>query len=226
MKKTYVFPHRIWQQLFAASIALLCVNVFAEDVYKDFWVAAEKAPIYDKPNGLAGGEYTWAEGVQAYTKKLKSAPIGWIPLLKYQANPALSTSYLWLRRQDLWDGKPKKVIACWPIKRIEYTVGHWAIEINFKPDGSGVAEELTDIADGNIGPYKTHAYMSQNIVLFSALDKDKRFFFTAGYKPEDRHLYPNGTKEWTEQTLFDEKELKGCTAQPVVKQKNTRNPSR
>lgn len=179
-----------------------------------YWVVAENAAIYDKPDGTPRNGYSWASVIDVDLNRLKTAPNGWVPARTAQT-PA---NYLWLRRQDLWDGKPKKVTACWPIKRIEYTVGDWAIEINFKPDGSGIAREAHDVPEDNHSPYKTHAYMSQNIVQFNALNKDKRYFFTAGYKPEDRHLYPNGTKEWTEQTLFDEKELKGCSAQPIVKE--------
>jgi hypothetical protein len=199
---------------------LLCfgIGTQAAETYKDHWVVIDRANIYEAPNVLGRGSYPWSSQVSIYVRRLKTAPLDWMPVLKYQADPKLESSYLWLRRQDLWDGKPKKVTACWPIKRIEYTVGDWAIEINFKPDGSGVAREAHDVPKDNHSPYKTHAYMSQNIVQFNALNKDKRHFFTAGYKPEDRHLYPNGTKEWTEQTLFDEKELKGCSAQPIVKE--------
>ncbi len=212
----YKYLKSVWLNLFATSTVFFCVDVSALNIYQDYWVAVKHAPIFDRPNGDAIGDYKWAERVSAYVHKQKTASRDWIPILKYQANPKFESSYLWLRRQDLWDGKPKKVIACWPIKRIEYTVGDWAIEIDFKTDGSGVANELISIEDGNLSPYKTHAYMSQNIVQLNALDKDKRHFFTAGFRPEDRHLYPNGTKEWTVQILFTAEELEGCSGQPVI----------
>ena len=183
-------------------------------------VISDSLPIFDAPNGklISTSNNQWATEIGFDSTQTNQAPKGWVG---YQVGDRyghpIKGKFAWIRRQDLWDGKPKKVTACWPIKRIEYTVGHWAIEINFKIDGSGVAEELTSIGDGNLGPYKTHAYMSQNIVQFNALDKDKRYFFTAGYKPEDRHLYPNGSKEWTEQVLFSDEELKGCTSAPVVR---------
>jgi hypothetical protein len=178
-----------------------------------YWVAAENAPLYDKPGGTPQTYYPWASRIMADLDRLKTAPQGWVPIRASESPP----SYMWFRREDLWDAKPKKVVACWPIKRIEYTAGDWALEINFKPDGSGVAREFDDVPEENLSPYKTHAYMSQNIVRFVALNKDKRFFFTAGYKPEERQLYPDGSKGPITQTLFDESELTGCTSRPVLK---------
>ena len=210
--------------VFIIGIMLGCANNIVKEwlPYDQMMIIiVDDLPIFDEPNGklIKTANNLWAEEIDFDSERTKLAPKGWVG---YQVGDRyghpIKDKFAWLRRQDLWDGKPKKVVACWPIKRIEYTVGHWAIEINFKTDGSGEAYELTDTAEGNLSPYETHAYMSQNIVLFRALDKDKRYFFTAGYKPEDRHLYPRGTKDWTEQTLFTPEELKGCTAQPVVQE--------
>lgn len=67
----------------------------------------------------------------------------------------------------------------------------------------------------NRPPHKAHVYMARNIVVVDAIKRGGPAFFTSGYRPAERRLYPEGALA-EKQELFPESMLKDCKSIPLL----------
>jgi hypothetical protein len=113
-------------------------------------------------------------------------------------------------------GDYKKVIGCWPVKSVVFVAGDYAAEVTFKTDGSALVKQWGDEEWINKQPaHRAHVYRARNIVAIEAVKKNAPAFFTSGYRPAERRLYPEGAAA-DEQELFSEAMLKNCPSIPLL----------
>jgi len=184
-------------------------------------VAVEAAPFYPVPD--TNSEPIWSFGWMAHLsvdeRQMPDAPHGWISIKKIGKVKGRKDDIPegWVRRRDVViPGDYKKVIGCWPVKSVVYVGGDYAAEVTFEMDGSARVKEWGDEEWINQQPaHQAHVYMARNIVAISAVKRGGPGFFTSGYRPAERKLYPEGAPA-DEQELFPEVLLKDCPSVPLL----------
>jgi hypothetical protein len=184
-------------------------------------VAAESAPFYAVPDARNDPlwSFDWMANLMVDERRMTDAPKGWIAIREIAAVKGRE-DYIpsgWIRRRDVViPGDYKKVIGCWPVKSVTYVAGDYAVEATFKTDGSALVKEWGDEEWINRQPpHKAYVYMARNIVTIEASKKNGPVFFTSGYRPAERKLYPEGAPG-KEQELFPEALLKDCPSIPIL----------
>ena len=180
-------------------------------------VAVDHAPFYaaPKPNANRVSSLAWVNSLLVDASRMQHAPAGWIPIKLLYKNATKG----WVRRSDVvLPVDYKKVTGCWPIKSVTFVAGDYAAEVTFQLDGSALIKEWGDEESINKAPpHKAHVYMARNIVSIDDI-KGKAGFFTSGYRPDQRQLYPEGAPA-DKQEQFPESMLTNCPSIPVLKQK-------
>lgn len=182
-------------------------------------VAVDVAPLYaqPEPDSQRVGEIRWTKLLLVDLIRLSSAPHGWIPLKggNKRARGRIGMPDAWIRREDVVIGAEyRKVIGCWPVKSLVYVAGDYAIEIEFKLDGSAKMKEWGDDARINKVPvHNAEVYIARNVVEIEATDGAA--YVVAGYHAAERKLYPEGLAA-DQQELFPESALKECSSIPLL----------
>jgi len=96
-----------------------------------------------------------------------------------------------------------------------FVAGDYAAEVTFKLDGSAHVMEWGNEKLINKRPHRAHVFMARNIVEIENRIKGGPGFFTSGYRPAERRLYPEGIPA-EKQELFPESMLKGCESVPMI----------
>ena len=187
------------------------------------YVATKSAEIHSASSAESPvvGRLEWSGGVRIDPAKVDAAPAGWLPVKGSQGE-----ADGWIRQSDLVIGdQMRKVVACWPIKKIKISVGDWAGEFSFKPDGSGNID-----AETTVEPYsaararrvsRIHVYMEKGLVEIVRLSSRKNDVMgKLMLHPETGRAFTDGSP-MDEQVNFSLSELQGCTA-PVVSEKPVR----
>lgn len=222
----------------AGLVALLClassVEAEEDDIsskdrtylkrrFANVAVAAEEASLFAVPDLSTPPVWhsPWMEQLPVDRRRVSQAPTGWIPIEgtkgKKAAKDKGAMPDAWVRRRDVvLPSDFKKVRGCWPVKSVVYVGGDYAAEVTFNMDGSARVKEWGDEEWINKQPaHKAHVYMARNIVAISAVKKGGPGFFTSGYRPDERRLYPEGAPA-DEQELFPEDVLKDCPTVPLL----------
>jgi hypothetical protein len=156
----------------------------------------EITPLYIVPDGSTKPvwEVRWMQALPIDMQKLQLAPPGWLPVSGTKGKAARGKGPRpdsWIKRSDVvLDEDFRKVVGCWPIKSVTYVGGDYFAKVNFLPNGSAVVEQGGDFPDGEVTPkpQRAHVFMTRNIVAI----RGPNYYFTAGYRPAERKLYPEG----------------------------------
>jgi hypothetical protein len=185
-------------------------------------VAVDKATVYSAPdeNSEPLRAYIWVAPIRVDHRKLRDAPHGWIPIEIFGKIEGRKDQPKggWIRRRDVVIlADFKLVTGCWPIKSVVHVAGDYAVEVAFKVDGSATAKEWSDEPKMNVAPpEKAQIYMARNIALVEGKRKGGHYYFTAGLRPDERRLYPEGALA-EEQESFSDSELKNCESGPLLR---------
>jgi len=186
-------------------------------------VAVDDATLHAAPDADSPSVWSvpWVQNLLVDSRRMSEAPADWIPIKgtdgKKTARGKGARPDAWIRRRDVVIGEDyKKVVGCWPVKSVVYVGGDYTAEVTFKLDGSAIVKEWGDEEWINKqSPHQAHVYMARNIVAIEAVKKNGPAFFTSGYHPAERQLYPEGVRA-EKQELFPDTMLKGCESVPLL----------
>jgi hypothetical protein len=192
--------------------------------FPEIYVSELNASFYADQDETAQPVWSldWVSELRVDMRRMKTAKPGWLPIAplgrvrKDNKSKWIEIPAGWVRRRDVvLSSEYKKVTACWPIKHVEYTAGDYEVRIEFKPDGTGLAQDNSGMPAANI-KMQTQVSMGKNIVDISAVGANRRYFFTAGYSTSERRIYPHGTLNDIVQEPFGEAEIGNCKGLPTL----------
>ncbi len=157
---------------------------------------------------------SWNKDLNIDTRRLASAPPGWIPLKRedwyMEESDFKAKDYpnAWIRRRDVALPQDfKKIVGCWPIKDLDTWVEDESVIFLFEANGAARVLEYEEPPARLIGKLKhrVQLYIAKTLILAR---EGKKTYLWMGYRPKDRAVYLDGAVHPV--VYRPDSELQGC----------------